>query len=184
MSKEVTFITGNQHKADYLQQLLGFPLEHQKVDLDEIQSLDLQEVVDHKVRQAFQILGRPVLVEDVSLEFGALGKLPGTFIKWFQEEIGMDGLCRLLDNHDDRSATARCMFGYFDGGDVTFLEGSLEGSISEEPRGSKGFGWDEIFIPEGYDLTRAELDKQADIETYMTIKPIQALKDFLTSSPS
>lgn len=75
--KDITFITGNQYKADYLAKYLGLPVKHVKLDLDEIQSLDLKEIVEHKVRQAFDKLNMPVIVEDVSLEFEALGSLPG-----------------------------------------------------------------------------------------------------------
>lgn len=81
--KAVTFITGNQHKADYLSHILGVPLRHQAVDLTEIQSTSLEEIVEHKVRQAYMVARCPVLVEDVALGFTALGGLPGPFIKFF-----------------------------------------------------------------------------------------------------
>ncbi len=68
----VTFITGNQKKADYLAKYLGFSVNHVKIDLDEIQSLSLQEIVTHKVKQAYEKVQSPVIVEDVSLEFEAL----------------------------------------------------------------------------------------------------------------
>lgn len=61
------FITGNQNKADYLSRYLGFHVEHRKIDLDEIQSLNLNEIVEHKVRQAYEKVQGPVIVEDVSL---------------------------------------------------------------------------------------------------------------------
>ena len=67
MDKRTTFITGNQHKADYLAKMLGIALEHQKVELDEIQSVDLDVIVAHKVKQAYEQIGRPVLVDDVGL---------------------------------------------------------------------------------------------------------------------
>ena len=57
--KEVTFITGNQKKADYLAKYLGFPVKHHKLDLDEIQSLDLREIVEHKMRQAYEAVKGP-----------------------------------------------------------------------------------------------------------------------------
>lgn len=94
--QSITFITGNQKKADYLARYLGFPIEHIKLDLDEIQSLDLDEIVEHKVKQAYEKIKKPVLVEDASLEFMALGRLPGPFIKFFIEEMGLDKLCTLL----------------------------------------------------------------------------------------
>lgn len=83
--KTVTFITGNPHKADYLSCMLDLPLKHRAVDLTEIQSTSLEEVVEHKVRQAYTIAKCPVLVEDVALGFTALGELPGSFIKFFVE---------------------------------------------------------------------------------------------------
>ena len=85
--RSITFITGNQKKADYLARYLGFPIEHIKLDLEEIQSMELQEIVEHKVKQAYEKIKKPVIVEDASLEFTALGKLPGPFIKFFIEEM-------------------------------------------------------------------------------------------------
>ncbi|MFA6285105.1 MAG: non-canonical purine NTP pyrophosphatase [Parcubacteria group bacterium] len=127
--KKVTFITGNQGKADYLAKYLGFPVDHRKIDLDEIQSLDLRKIVEHKVRQAFEMIRRPVIVEDVSLEFCALGKLPGPFIKFFVENMPFQTLCSLIDGKS-RKAVARCVFGYFDGKTLKLFEGKLDGKIA------------------------------------------------------
>lgn len=175
----VTFITGNQNKADYLKRHLGVDIEHQKVDLDEIQSVELETVALHKAKQAYEKLQRPVLVEDVALTFHALGNLPGPFIKWFETELGLEKACRLLDPFDDRSATASCVFAYYDGQQMKTFKGSLEGRIAEHPRGSNGFGWDPIFIPAGYKITRAEMDDQGNEKTYATIKPFDSLREFL-----
>lgn len=87
--KPITFITGNQQKADYLSRYIGVPIKHQKMDLEEIQSLDLEEIVTHKALAAYKKIDEAVIVEDVSLEFEALGQLPGPFIKFFQAEIGI-----------------------------------------------------------------------------------------------
>ena len=176
--RDVVFITGNQAKADYLARHLGHPVEHQKIELDEIQSLDLKEIVRHKVRQAFEKVQRPVLVEDVSLEFTAMGRLPGPFIKWFIEDMSFEDICTLL-NGKDRSATARCIYGYYDGKEEQYFERSLRGTIPEKPSGTGGFGWDSIFIPEGYSMTRAELSPEDDEKTYTQIKPFAAVKAFL-----
>lgn len=175
----VTFITGNQNKADYLAKFLDVPLRHKKINLDELQSLDLREIVDHKVKQAYEAIGAPVLVEDVSLEFKALGRFPGTFIKFLVDETPFENICRMLDGLS-RDAVARCVFGYYDGHEVRFFEGSLEGSISERPAGENGFGWDRIFIPKGYGVTRAEMNEADNEKTYKTIKPLEELKHFLT----
>lgn len=174
----ITFITGNAGKAAYLAELLGLPIKHQKVDLDEIQSLDLADVTADKARRAYAIVKGPVLVEDVSLEFSALGRLPGTLIKWFVEELPFETICSLLDGKD-RSATARCVFAYYDGNDMKLFEGSMPGRIAEQPAGSGGYGWDPIFIPDGYAVTRAELSKEDDHKVYMRTKPIAAVRAFL-----
>lgn len=176
----ITFITGNQNKADYLAKYLGFPVDHVKLNLDEIQSLDLKEIVEHKVRQAYEKIQKPVIVEDVSLEFSALGKLPGTFIKFFVDEIPFETICSMIDGKT-RKATARCVFGYFDGKDLQLFEGGLDGEIATSPSGENGYGWDKIFIPQGYSVTRASLGEEDDRKTYLQIKPFEKLKEYLES---
>ena len=175
------FITGNQNKADYLAKTLGIELEHQKIDLDEIQSVNPLEIVEHKVRQAYDIIQKPVLVEDVSLVFNALNGLPGPFIKFFVDaESGLENLCRMLDGFDDRSAYASVVYGYFDGEVLKLIPGRLAGAIAKSPRGDGGYGWDKIFEPEGYaGLTRAELSPEKDIESYNKLRDFDALRAFL-----
>lgn len=180
MAKNVTFITGNQHKADTLARVLDLPLAHRAVDLMEIQSTSLEEIVEHKVRQAYVVAKCPVLVEDVALEFTALGGLPGPFIKFFVEAPnGLENLCRILDSFDDRSAVAACVFGYCDGERVRLFRAELGGVIAKHPAGNGGFGWDKIFCPDGYNgKTRAELTPDEDAGTF---KPIATVRQFLTT---
>jgi len=177
--KSFTFVTGNNNKAKQLRKYLGCSVDYADIDLDEIQSLNLTQIIGHKVHEAYSKLHKPVLVEDVALECSALGRLPGPFIKWFEQEIGNEDICRLLDGKD-RNATARCMYGYFDGDTEIFFEGKLEGQIADKPRGSNGFGWDTIFIPKGYIQTRSELTAEEYERTYQLLKPLKAVKDFLT----
>ena len=176
----IIFITGNQNKADYLAKYLGRPIDHVKLDLDEIQSLALREIVEHKVRQAYDKVKKPVIVEDVSLEFEALGGLPGPFIKFFVEKVPFETICSMVDGKT-RKATARCVFGYFDGKYVELMEGSLDGEVATVPAGENGYGWDRIFIPQGYLVTRASLSEEEDRKTYLQIKPLAKLKEFLES---
>jgi len=156
------FITGNQHKADYLAKWLGQPINHRKLDIDEIQSLDLRTVVEHKARQAYAAAGEPVLVEDVALTFTAMGQLPGTFVKWFLEEIGVDGLVRIADGLPHRGAEAAIMYAYFDGQELHVFEGRVTGQVPPRPRGENSFGkgWNAIFIPDGTDKTYAEMTEE------------------------
>ena len=176
--RSITFITGNQNKADYLAKYLGFPVKHIKLDLDEIQSLDLKEIVDHKVRQAYEEVQGPVIVEDVSLEFEALNGLPGPFIRFFIEQVPFETLCSLVDGRS-RKATGRCVFGYYDGHESKMFEGKLEGEIATTPAGKTGFGWDQIFIPDGYSCTRASLNEEEYQKVYLKIRPLVELKAFL-----
>jgi len=178
--KEITFITGNQNKADQLAQYLNFPIKHTKLDLDEIQSLDLNKIIEHKARQAYAKINSPVLVEDVSLEFKALGGLPGPFIRFFIDNMSLEDICKLpLDN--TREATAKCAFGYYDGKVLKIFKSGLKGAVNKIPAGDNGFDWDRFFIPEGYTVTRAELGGEDYKKTYLQIKPLEKLKTFLDS---
>jgi non-canonical purine NTP pyrophosphatase (RdgB/HAM1 family) len=175
------FISGNQNKIDYLSKSLGITLDHQKINLDEIQSADPRIVIEHKVRQAYELTQKPVLVEDTSLSFNALSSLPGPFVKFFVDaENGLENMCRMLDGFNDRSAYGSVIYGYFDGENLQFFEGRLDGEIAQHPQGDGGYGWDKIFIPEGYEgLTRAELSPKNDLESYNKLRDTEGLRAFL-----
>ncbi|MCX6756121.1 MAG: non-canonical purine NTP pyrophosphatase [Candidatus Nomurabacteria bacterium] len=169
--KDITFITGNSSKAEQLSRHLGYPIKHLKLDIPEIQSLDLQEVTKYKAEQAYKQTNSPVLVEDTSLTFNALGKLPGPLIKWFLIELDNEGLCKILDSYEDRSALAKVCFGLYDGKDFRVFEGEIKGTISVKPRGDRGFGWDPVFIPEGKKKTWGEMEMDEQNETSMRKLP-------------
>jgi non-canonical purine NTP pyrophosphatase (RdgB/HAM1 family) len=158
MQQSLTFVTSNKAKAEQVSRYLHLPVVHQKVELTEIQSLDIEKVVTHKVNEAYRQLNTPVLVDDNALVITAMGKLPGTFIKFFEQELGYEGLCRLADMSEDRHAQALVTIGFGDGIQTATFTGTLEGTIADHPRGKGGFGWDSIFIPKGYTQTRAEMD--------------------------
>lgn len=182
MAQLPIFITGNQHKSDYLSRQLGVQLDFQKVELNEIQESDPRKLLDHKLRQAYGVVGRPVLVEDVSLSFDALNGLPGPYIKWFIDGAGAEACCRMLDGFDSRGAEAICTFGYFDDAEVKYFQNRAKGSISEHPRGENGFDWDCIFINDAYDITRAEMDQETNEKTYADImKPFAEVREFIAT---
>lgn len=176
----VTFITGSQEKADKLAQYLSYPVDHVKLDLDEVQSLDPREVATHKARQAYKQIKKPVLVEDTFLIFTALGKLPGPLIKWFLEELGEQGTADLLAGKD-RGAIAGAVFAYYDGERTEVFVGMLEGTIAETASGDGGWGWDKIFIPKGTEVTQANAKPEDYEANYTKIKPFAELKEFLES---
>jgi non-canonical purine NTP pyrophosphatase (RdgB/HAM1 family) len=178
--KDITFITGNQNKADFLAKHVGVPIAHHKLDLDEIQSLDPHEVVEHKVRQAYDVLHSLVLVEDAGLVFTAMGRLPGTYIKWFIEELGYDGLLRMANSLPEQTAIGRVVYGLYDGTNLHYFEGEMRGHIATEARdGGRGFGFDPIFINDGYDKTRAQMTEEEYDSTSYRTPAITKLREFL-----
>ncbi len=177
LKEPIVFITGNMNKVHWTEKYIHVPMAHKKLDLTEIQSLDVKKVVEHKVKEAYKILGQPVMVEDTSLTFHALGKLPGPFIKYFLEEIGNEGMCRMLKTN--RSATAIVLFGIYDGKGLHFCEGRLEGTIADKPRGEGGFGWDVIFIPQGYTKTYAEMSEKEMFEVSLRRLALEKLKKII-----
>ncbi|OGZ48532.1 MAG: hypothetical protein A3F26_03120 [Candidatus Ryanbacteria bacterium RIFCSPHIGHO2_12_FULL_47_12b] len=177
----ITFITGNPSKAEQLGRHLDYPIEHRKLDLPEIQSLDLREIIKHKAKEAYKQIQAPVLVEDTSLTFNALGRLPGQLIKWFLTELDNDGLCKLLDRYEDHSALAEVCFGFYDGDELKTFEGQAKGTIAKTPKGERGFGWDPIFIPDGRAKTWGEMDHEEQKETSMRRIALKKLEAYLKS---
>ncbi|KAJ9584915.1 hypothetical protein L9F63_020721, partial [Diploptera punctata] len=165
MSRTIVFVTGNANKLAEVTAILGssFPhkLENRKIDLPEYQG-EIKEICISKCKEAARIVKGPVVIEDTSLCFNALGGLPGPYVKWFLDKIGSDGLHRMLSGWEDKSAYAICTFAYSNGGendDVVLFQGKTEGSIVN-PRGISGFGWDTCFQPVGYKKTYAELPSE------------------------
>jgi non-canonical purine NTP pyrophosphatase (RdgB/HAM1 family) len=179
MVDSITFVTGNQAKVAWLQSYINTQVNHQKLDIPEIQSLDLKEVVKHKAEEAFRQLQTPLLVEDTSLRFNAMGKLPGPLIKWFLEELGTEGLCKMLNIYEDRTAVAEVMYGLHTGDEVVLFDATTNGTIANSPRGINGFGWDNVFIPEGSEKTWGEMNMEEQKNTSMRKMAIDKLNHFL-----
>lgn len=175
----VIYVTGNKNKALYFSKLIGFEVEHASVDVKEIQSLDQEYVVSEKAKEAYKQLKKPVLVEDTALSIDCLGRLPGTFIKWFIEEIGLQNICRLADQDPGRKATARCIFAYYDGYDLRIFKGESHGKLADKPKGDAGFGWHPLFIPGNQEKTLGEMDEESFTREYLKIKPIEMVRELL-----
>jgi XTP/dITP diphosphohydrolase len=152
----LVFVTTRAEKAREAERL-GFRIERLDLDLPEPQALDPSEIVSEKARAAYERLSRPVLVEDSGLAVRVWGGFPGALIKWLEKSAGLEALARMLDPFPDRSATAVCAIGYCDGGETVTARGETDGTIASAPRGSNGFGWDVLFVPEGASRTFAEM---------------------------
>jgi non-canonical purine NTP pyrophosphatase (RdgB/HAM1 family) len=142
-------VTGNESKWLEAQNMLGRPLERASVDLPAIHAGTTAEVALAKARDAFERVGRPVVVEEVGVEFAAFGGFPGPFIKYWQALGGLDAICRSLDSASSRAAAAVCVLAACDASGARAVEGRVAGAIVSGPRGTNGFGWDAIFAPEG-----------------------------------
>ncbi len=173
--EEIVFVTGNPGKVEEVRRFLSIPVRHEALDLDELQSIDPEEVVRAKAAAAFSTLKVPVLVEDVSVIFTALGRLPGTFIKYFEQELGQEGMCRLLDGKD-RSCIATARYGFHNGESIEVFEGSMPGTVADTPRGTRSFGWASIIIPEGKTKTYAEMSDEEQAEVAMRKKALEKLQ--------
>lgn len=151
------FATKNENKLREVNEILGHNLEQISVELFEPQGVDVETVVREKAEDAFHKTGKFVLVEDTSLEFAAWNGLPGALIKWFLDGVGNDGILRILASETNRKATAKTAVGFFDGTRAHVFVGTVSGIIPEAIRGTGGFGWDPIFIPDGHDKSFAEM---------------------------
>lgn len=155
--KDCVLITGNQGKVRELSRLLGVELHGQKVTLPELQATDVRIVAAAKAEAAYAQLHRPVIVDDTGLYLAAWGELPGALVAWFLDTVGCEGILKMLEGWDDRSARVVTALGYCDEHGVQVFDGEVAGSIALLPRGEHGFGYDPIFIPEGTGKTFAEL---------------------------
>jgi non-canonical purine NTP pyrophosphatase (RdgB/HAM1 family) len=158
--KKIAIVTGNAGKVRELEALaLGkLQFDMQPMELVEIQSLDIHEIIKHKLEQAYQELQRPVIVDDVSAGLDSLEGLPGTFIKFFNEKLGGDSLFKLAQREHE-PVTIHCVAAYYDGQVMLFGEGLIRGKVVK-PRGKNGFGFDVVVVPDGETRTMAEMTNE------------------------
>jgi non-canonical purine NTP pyrophosphatase (RdgB/HAM1 family) len=182
LSQPPLFVSSNAGKAREVAAILGFELERLEVDIPEIQALDVRDVVREKALAAFAIAGRPVLVEDTGLYITALNGLPGALVKWFLATIGPAGICAMLPADAPRTAIARTAVALHDGTDVTVLTGEVPGQIVPSPRGSLGFGWDPVFLPDGASDTFAEISQEEKNRFSMRRAALEQVRDLVAST--
>ena len=156
--ENLKFVTGNPNKVREAGQILGVRLEQAEVaGLHEIQTNDIEELVRHKAETAHARLRCPVLVEDSGLIFSAWNGLPGALVKWFESTVGCAGLIKMLEPFENREAFAVCYVAVHDGENISVAKGAVRGRVADSLRGSGGFGWDVLFIPDGHDRAYAEM---------------------------
>lgn len=175
---KIYFATGNKGKVEEARFILNHPVEILDVELDEIQSMNLEEIVEHKARQAYEKIKKPVFVDDVSLEFDIWKGFPGPFIKYLQH-IGNDLILYMMRNESNRKVKLIATIGYFDGNIMHFFTGFIWGTIAVESRGERGWGFDPLFIPDGQEMTFAQMSDKVKNEVSHRRIALDKFKKFL-----
>lgn len=172
----IVLATKNQGKVREMRRLFGnLPLDIRSLadfpglaDVDETGSTFLENA-HLKAREFARQTGQLCLADDSGLEVEVLGGEPGVLSARFAgSETGYEVknamLLAMIDKSGDRLRRARfvCAMALAnENGNVVYsVEGVCDGSIAQAPRGGNGFGYDPIFIPEGYDKTFGELDDE------------------------
>lgn len=187
---ELVFATGNPHKLKEAQEITG---EHIKLvsSKDVGISEDIPEYGDTLTRNAFikaeyvhKRCHKTCFADDTGLEVEALDGKPGVrSARYASEECdsskNMEKLLKELDGVENRKARFRTVIALIHDGKTTYFEGILNGTIAHGTHGKKGFGYDPLFIPEGYDKTLAELTAEEKNSISHRARALTALKEFL-----
>ncbi len=151
------FVTGNPGKLAEARRLAGRDLDSVALDLPELQSLDLEEVLAAKAAAAFAAVGRALIVEEAGLELAALNGFPGPLVRWMLEATGAEGIARTAQALGNPRARAVCALAWTDGRRTIVGRGATAGELVLPGRGERGFGWDPVFRPDGETRTYGEL---------------------------
>ncbi len=149
----------------------------------------LHENASIKAETIFYELGLNVLAEDTGLEVYSLDNEPGVYsARYAGSEANaaknMSKLLQRLDTKDDRRARFRTVMALIMDGERFFFEGMVEGEIATSPRGSNGFGYDPVFIPEGFDKTFGELDLSVKLSLSHRSRAFQKFAEFMKAGHS
>ncbi|MFO7618644.1 MAG: XTP/dITP diphosphatase [Thermoplasmata archaeon] len=156
------FETGNPGKLKEVKALfgaLGHDVEQLRDEYPEIQADTLEEVVEAGLRWLWERHHVPIIIDDSGLFIDALKGFPGVYSAYVFKTVGCAGILKLMDGESNRKAEFRCCAGYVDAnGGIITRSGACGGRLGREMRGSSGFGYDPIFVPEGMEQTFAELE--------------------------
>ena len=170
--KNLVFATGNIHKLQEVQGLFkeGFALSCLKdVNITEEIPETADNLVDNalqKARYVYEKCGIPCFADDTGLEVDALGGAPGVYSARYAGEqkdskLNMLLLLKNMNGKTNRDASFRTIIAYIDeNAQEHIFEGEIKGKIIENMAGENGFGYDPIFVPEGYEETFAELSSE------------------------
>ena len=190
MKKKLVVATNNTHKLEEISAILGEEME--LLSLKDIQcNADIPETADtlegnarQKAQYIYNNYGMNCFADDTGLEVEALNGAPGVFSARYagdghDSEANMQKLLQELEGKENRKAQFRTAICLIMEGQEYLFEGIVKGKIIEEKRGGAGFGYDPVFVPEGYDLTFAELGNDIKNTISHRARAVEKLCTFL-----
>lgn len=176
---KLVMVTGNENKLREARHILrGYELEQARLDIDEVQG-EPEHIIRKKADAAFEILRKPLIVEDTSVGLGALSGFPGPYIKELVTKNPVSAVPRMLSGFSDKSAVGTAWVAYIEEkGNPVVFSGEVRGRIVE-PRGESGFAWDLVFQPEGHSKTFAEMSTEEKNRISHRMKAFRKLGEFL-----
>lgn len=190
MDKKIVFATNNRHKLDEIRSILG--ASYTIVPMDEIGcSEDIPETAGTlegnallKAQYIKTHYGYDCFADDTGLEVKALNNAPGVYSARYAGEskdpkANMRKVIKEMENQIDRSARFRTVIALLFGEKEYLFEGIVDGKLIEEARGNAGFGYDPVFVPEGFMETFAEMGVDVKNKISHRAKAVEQLKKFL-----
>lgn len=190
MGTPLIFATNNEHKVKEIRSVIGpsfhiITLREAGIDIDIPEPHDTLEAnATEKSQTIHRMTGQDCFSEDTGLEVEALNGEPGVKSaryagdgRDFQQNI--DKLLGKLGNNPNRKARFRTVISLILEGREYFFEGICEGNILEEQQGSKGFGYDPVFVPDGAEKSFAEMSMEEKNKYSHRQKAVSQLIDFL-----
>jgi len=188
--KEIVFSTNNLHKLDEIRSILG--AEYKVLSLQDISCFeDIPETADTlegnallKAQYVKEKFGYDCFADDTGLEIPELGNAPGVYSARYAGEskdpqANMNKVLEELKGKENTKARFRTVIVLIRDNKISQFEGIIEGHIINKARGNGGFGYDPIFVPEGYDQTFAELGSEIKNQISHRARAVKKLKEFL-----
>ncbi len=174
------FITGNKHKYEEAKIIVGNDIEMLSISYPEIQADTPEEVARYGIEYLKERIDGDFFIEDSGLFIEALNGFPGVYSSYVFRTIGNEGILKLMEGVEKRKAQFVSVVGYYDG-DIHIFRGESKGVIAYEIKGSEGFGYDPIFIPEGDKRTFGEMKREEKNLFSHRGKAMKKLKEYLAS---
>ena len=161
---DLQIVTSNNGKINEFIDIFGethFNPVQTNIEYPEIQSSSLEEVVDFGLSWLRGKIKPPFVIDDSGVFIDNFNGFPGVYTRYIYDTIGLKGVLRQMEDVENRACTFRCVLGLLtESGEKQKFVGECHGTLINELRGEGGFGYDPIFIPQGFDKTFAELTSE------------------------